>query len=220
LTAAGGRAPAASLRRTFTSGASSWRTGFAGRSPLHDSRPDTATIQDLTPQRRNVSRPDTATIQDLTPRRLTPQDRHRKTDTARPRSIAAAALHQGGVKNSSLDSEAAILPFMKLTRLVPALAAGLLASGCVVVPITRDSYDDDCKVATHHMELTTVQVKEVGVCHTPLNVNGALCVLGAVGLATVSTVVSGSVVVVGNVAYWTERKAACVAPSLGIARNS
>jgi len=41
-----------------------------------------------------------------------------------------------------------------------------------------------------------------------------------VGLATVSTVVSGSVVVVGNVAYWTERQAACVAPSLGIARNS
>ena len=40
--------------------------------------------------------------------------------------------------------------------------------------------------------------------------------LGAVGLATVSTVVSGSIVVVGNVAYWTERRAACVAPSLGL----
>ena len=105
---------------------------------------------------------------------------------------------------------------MKLSRLVPVLAAGLLASGCVVVPVTRDSYDDDCKVATHHMELSTVQVKEVAVCQTPLNLGGALCVLGAVGLATVSTVVSGSVVVVGNVAYWTERKAACVAPSLGI----
>ena len=109
---------------------------------------------------------------------------------------------------------------MKLSRLVVALAAGLLASGCVVVPVTRDSYDDDCKVATHHMELSTVQVKQVAVCETPLNLGGALCVLGAVGLATVSTVVSGSVVVVGNVAYWTERKAACVAPSLGISRES
>ena len=105
---------------------------------------------------------------------------------------------------------------MKLTRIVPAIAAGLLASGCVVVPTTRDSYDDDCKVGTHHMELTTVQVRQVAVCETPLNVGGALCVLGAVGLATVSTVVSGSVVVVGNVVYWSERKAACVAPSLGI----
>jgi hypothetical protein len=109
---------------------------------------------------------------------------------------------------------------MKLSRLVPALAAGLLASGCAVVPMTRDSYDDDCKVATHHMELTTVQVKQVAVCDTPLNIGGALCVLGAVGLATVSTVVSGSVVVVGNVVYWTERKAACVAPSLGIRHDA
>lgn len=109
---------------------------------------------------------------------------------------------------------------MKLSHLLPALAAGLLATGCVVVPVTRDSYDDDCKVSTHHMELSTVQIKDVAICQTPLNVSGALCVLGAVGLATVSTVVSGSVVVVGNVAYWTERKAACVAPSLGIRRES
>jgi hypothetical protein len=105
---------------------------------------------------------------------------------------------------------------MKLSRLVPAFAAGLLASGCVVVPVTRDSYDDDCKVATHHMELTTVQVKDVAVCRGPVNIDGAACVLGAVGLATISTVVSGSVVVAGNVVYWTERKAACVAPSLGL----
>jgi len=109
---------------------------------------------------------------------------------------------------------------MKLTRLVPALASGLLASGCVVVPVTRDSYDDDCKFATHHMELTTVQVQGVYGCQRDGYSISPLCVLGAVGLATVSTVVSGSVVVVGNVAYWTERKAACIAPSLGIARDS
>ena len=105
---------------------------------------------------------------------------------------------------------------MKLTRIVPAVAAGLLASGCVVVPMTRDSYDDDCKVATHHMELTSVQLKEVVGCSGQTQFFQPFCVLGAVGLATVSTVVSGSVVVVGNVVYWTERKAACVAPSLGI----
>jgi hypothetical protein len=103
---------------------------------------------------------------------------------------------------------------MTPSRLVPALAAGLLAAGCVVVPVTRDSYDDECKVATHRMELTTVQLKEVYGCSTQVNLLGPFCVLGAVGLATVSTVVSGSVVVVGNVAYWTERRAACVAPAL------
>lgn len=106
---------------------------------------------------------------------------------------------------------------MPLSRSVPAaIAAGLLAAGCVVVPMTRDSYDDDCKVSTHHMELTTVQLNEVYGCNTRGPNLGPLCVLGAVGLATVSTVVSGSIVVVGNVAYWTERRAACVAPSLGM----
>jgi hypothetical protein len=109
---------------------------------------------------------------------------------------------------------------MQLTRMIPGAAAGLLATGCIVVPVNRESYDDDCKLVTHHMELTTVQVQGVYGCSRDISVLGPLCVLGAVGLATVSTVVSGSVVVVGNVAYWTERQAACVAPSLGIARNS
>jgi hypothetical protein len=109
---------------------------------------------------------------------------------------------------------------MRLSRTVPAIAAGLLAAGCVVVPVNRASYDDDCKVATHHMELTTVQLHDVYGCGSRNYVIGDLCVLGAVGLATVSTVVSGSIVVVGNVAYWTEHRAACVAPSLGIARES
>ena len=109
---------------------------------------------------------------------------------------------------------------MQLTRIIPVVGAGLLATGCVVVPVNRESYDDDCKLVTHHMELSTVQVQGVYGCDHNTNVLGPLCVLGAVGLATVSTVVSGSVVVVGNVAYWTERKAACIAPSLGIARDS
>ena len=105
---------------------------------------------------------------------------------------------------------------MTFARHVPAIAAGLLASGCVVVPVNRESYDDDCKVATHHMELTTVQLKEVYGCTAGVQFLYPYCVLGAVGLATVSTVVSGSIVVVGNVAYWTERRAACVAPTLGL----
>ncbi|MBW8760650.1 MAG: hypothetical protein JF586_23975 [Burkholderiales bacterium] len=105
---------------------------------------------------------------------------------------------------------------MKPTRLVPALVTALLAGGCVVVPVDRESYDDDCKLASHRMELTTVQVQGVYGCRRDGDYLGPLCVLGAVGLATVSTVVSGSVVVVGNMVYWTERKAACVAPSLGI----
>jgi len=103
---------------------------------------------------------------------------------------------------------------MKLSRLHFALTAGLLAAGCVVVPVNRESFDDDCKVAQHHLELTTVQLHDVYGCDHRFHPLAELCVLGAVGLATASTVVSGSIVVVGNVAYWTEHAAACAAPSM------
>jgi len=109
---------------------------------------------------------------------------------------------------------------MLLSRFVIAIAAGLLASGCVVVPVNRESYDDDCKVIAHHMELTTVQLKHVYGCDPQVYEVEQLCVLGAVGLAAASTVVSGSIAVVGNIAYWTERRAACIAPSLGLARST
>jgi hypothetical protein len=91
------------------------------------------------------------------------------------------------------------------------LSAGLLLSGCVIVPVVRDDgYDPDCQLYTRHMELQPVQLGLVNGC------NGSGCeavVLVNLGVTAASAIISGSIVVVGNVAYWAERRVNCVPPA-------
>ena len=94
---------------------------------------------------------------------------------------------------------------MKTLRLLAVLAA-LAVSGCVMVPVTVEGYDPDCRVVTHHMELQPVQVNAIGRCG-----DGA-CAAIVLGVSAASAIVSGSIVVVGNIAYWAEHRASCIAP--------
>ena len=87
-----------------------------------------------------------------------------------------------------------------------AIVAGVLAAGCVVAPVTTESYDPDCRVVTHHMSLQPVQVAQVLQC------NDKACAAVVLGVTAVSTLVSGSIVVIGNVAYWAEHRADCAVP--------
>ena len=101
---------------------------------------------------------------------------------------------------------------MSIRSTVAVVLAGLLASGCVIVPITIESYDPDCRVVTRHMELKTVQVAAFNACA------GQGCdagVLVALGVTAVSVIVSGSIVVVRNVVYWAEHRADCPVPAAG-----
>jgi hypothetical protein len=88
----------------------------------------------------------------------------------------------------------------------PAVLAALALSGCVIVPVTVDGYDPDCRVVTHHMALQPVQVNAIARCG-----DGA-CAAIVLGVSAASAIVSGSIVVVGNVGYWAEHRASCVAP--------
>jgi len=94
---------------------------------------------------------------------------------------------------------------MKTLRplLVPAVLA---ISGCVVVPVTVEGFDPDCRVVTHHMELQPVQVNAIGRC------GDAGCAALVLGVGAASAIISGSIVVVGNIAYWAEHRTNCVAP--------
>ncbi|MBK7616695.1 MAG: hypothetical protein KA375_15880 [Vitreoscilla sp.] len=90
-----------------------------------------------------------------------------------------------------------------LTGLV-ALLASLQA--CVFVPRTTQVYDAACQTVTRHMVLQEVQVAAIHGCQNEGCV--ALVVMaGAVGAA--SAVVSGTIVVTGNIAYWLEKQAQC-----------
>lgn len=87
-----------------------------------------------------------------------------------------------------------------------ALALALLAPGCVVVPRTTEVYDEQCQIQARHMELEVQQVGVLGHCVNEGCV-AMLVVFGAVTAA--SAVVSGSIVIAGNVAYWFEKKGEC-----------
>jgi hypothetical protein len=94
------------------------------------------------------------------------------------------------------------------TAFTATLASGL-ACGCVIVPVTTAEYDPDCQVVTHHMQLQAVQVAEINHCS---NQGCGVMVIAGLGVTAASAIVSGSIVVIGNIAYWAERRAGCVAP--------
>ena len=97
---------------------------------------------------------------------------------------------------------------MNLRLRILAVFASTLASGCVIVPVTVESYDPDCRVVTRHMELKAVQLLAFDQCHGGQGCDAsALVIVG--GVAAASAVVSGSIVVVGNVVFWAEHRASC-----------
>jgi hypothetical protein len=98
---------------------------------------------------------------------------------------------------------------MSLRSHAAAIAASLLVSACVVVPVTTADYDPDCQLVRHHMELQAVQVAEINHCS---NQGCGVVVIAALGVTAASAIVSGSIVVIGNVVYWAERRVGCTAP--------
>ncbi|MEO5689649.1 MAG: hypothetical protein ABIR54_20015 [Burkholderiaceae bacterium] len=95
---------------------------------------------------------------------------------------------------------------MPLRSTAVALAASLLASGCVIVPVTVEGFDPDCRVVTRHIELQAVQIAALNGC------SGQGCeslVLIGLGLTAASAIISGSIAVTGNVVYWAEHRADC-----------
>jgi hypothetical protein len=95
--------------------------------------------------------------------------------------------------------------------------AGALCCGCVIVPVQVDTFDYDCKVVTHRVELQAIQLRSFYGCEANNRHFGnvevcEVAVIGALGLTAASAVVSGSVMVVGNAVFWAERQATCVAP--------
>lgn len=98
-------------------------------------------------------------------------------------------------------------------KLSPARTAALLAvpvlSACIVVPRTVMTYDPACRMVAREMTLQAVQVASIGGCANQACVT-LVAAAAITGLA--STVVSGSIAVVGNAVYWIERQGQCRPP--------
>lgn len=82
-----------------------------------------------------------------------------------------------------------------------------LASGCMVVPHTTATADPDCAVVRKRVHLSVQEVEALGICRSSAECAGLLAFYGFAAAA--SLVVSGSMAVVGNVAYWLEAQAQC-----------
>jgi len=80
-------------------------------------------------------------------------------------------------------------------------------AACVYVPRTTEVYDAGCQIRARHMTLDLQQVGGFAGCSN----QGCAVLLVTLGAVTVaSAVVSGSIVVAGNVVYWFERQGQCV----------
>jgi hypothetical protein len=82
----------------------------------------------------------------------------------------------------------------------------LMLMACVFVPTSKPVYDRDCRVTSKEFELQPVVLQGMQHCHHE-ECAAMLVVAGAV--AATSAVISGSVVVLGNVAYWLEKQGQC-----------
>jgi hypothetical protein len=95
------------------------------------------------------------------------------------------------------------------TRMPAAVLLALALQACVVVPQTREFYDPECRMMKKEVVLETAVVGRMLVCQG----DGCVAILVATGAVTAATaVVSGSLALMGNVAYWFERQGKCSRP--------
>lgn len=94
-------------------------------------------------------------------------------------------------------------------RALCALALLCLLQGCMVLPRTTQVFDAECRIMSSHMVLETVQVAAIQSCAN----EGCIALVVAAGVVTAaSAIVSGTIVIAGNVAYWFERQSLCQKP--------
>ncbi len=88
------------------------------------------------------------------------------------------------------------------------LVLGLLAllQACMVLPRTTQVFDPGCQLVSNHMVLEAVQVAAIQQC---ANQGCVALILGAGVVSAASAVISATIVVAGNVAYWFEKQSRC-----------
>lgn len=89
------------------------------------------------------------------------------------------------------------------------LASAAALSGCVVVPRTVVVFDEACRT---HVRQVTLEVAAIGGLHSCAGDACAAMLVSAGVVAAASAVISGSIMVAGNLVYWLERQGGCPEP--------
>lgn len=82
----------------------------------------------------------------------------------------------------------------------------LLLQACMVLPRTTQVFDPECQVVSNHMVLDVVQVAAIQQC---ANQGCVALIVGAGVVSAASAMISGTIVVAGNIAYWFEKQTQC-----------
>ena len=89
---------------------------------------------------------------------------------------------------------------------LPSWLSLLLLQACIVVPQTREYFHAECQILTREVVLEAAVIGRFQGCAG----DACAAMLMAAGAVTAaSAVVSGSIALVGNVAYWFERQGRC-----------
>jgi len=83
------------------------------------------------------------------------------------------------------------------------VAASLLVAGCVTTAREVEYYDADCEIQSRKMVLDVQRLGNLN-CTQSRECLATTLVIGAG-----STIISGSIVIVGNTVYWLERVGKC-----------
>lgn len=95
---------------------------------------------------------------------------------------------------------------MRRHRTAATLGLAVALAGCVLVPRTAEVYDPQCRTYVKQVVLQEVEIGALGGCRN----EGCAVLLASLGVVAVaSAVISGSVAIVGNIAYWAERQGQC-----------
>lgn len=93
------------------------------------------------------------------------------------------------------------------TRSIGLVCLVVLLSACVYLPRTTQVYDDDCRILAKQM---TLDLHQAGIFSAGCSNQGCAALLVAFGaVAMASAVVSGSIVIAGNIVYWFEKRGRC-----------
>ena len=101
-----------------------------------------------------------------------------------------------------------------MRKLLPLTLLISMLHGCVFVPRFREHYDTKCQIVTRHAVLEVGTLFAIDGC-TGDGCAAALMAAGVVSAASV--VISGSIVVVANMAFWNEKRGRCKAPPTTLA---
>ncbi|WP_239237712.1 hypothetical protein [Candidatus Nitrotoga sp. BS] len=96
-----------------------------------------------------------------------------------------------------------------ITWRIIVLSLVTMLEACMYLPLSTQVFDPDCQVVANHMVLQEVQIAAVHQC---ANQGCLALVVGAGAVTAASVIISGTIVIAGNIAYWFERRAQCQTP--------